>query len=207
MAVDHKPHHRSDQHPARTGLRAVAWALRHLPGAGRVLRVAMRAIQPKFSAGAVGVLFDASGSRVFLVEHIFHPAHPWGLPGGWVDRAENPAQTVEREFHEETSLTVRARQPLLVVQSALYRRHMDVVFLCETVGPDNPVRLSHELLDWAWVPVTTLPPLAPVSEVAIRAGLAAMGSDLELGYAAGPDGHSSGVDHLLVRDAQEYEIR
>ena len=40
--------------------------------------------------------------QVLLVEHVFHPYAPWGLPGGWIDRNESPSQTaVIRELQEE----------------------------------------------------------------------------------------------------------
>jgi len=55
---------------------------------------------PQHHVGAVGVVFNDEG-EVLLVEHVFRPNYNWGLPGGWVERGENPADTVRREFEEE----------------------------------------------------------------------------------------------------------
>ena len=41
-----------------------------------------------------------------LVEHVFHPRLPWGLPGGWIGFNEDPVKTVQREIQEELGLDV-----------------------------------------------------------------------------------------------------
>jgi len=67
---------------------------------------------PKHHVGAVGVVFNDEG-EVLLVEHVFRPNYNWGLPGGWVERGENPADTVRREFEEELGATLEIKQLLL----------------------------------------------------------------------------------------------
>lgn len=67
---------------------------------------------PKNHVGAVGVVFNDDG-EVLLVEHVFRPNYNWGLPGGWVERGENPADTVRREFEEELGVGLEIKQLLL----------------------------------------------------------------------------------------------
>jgi 8-oxo-dGTP pyrophosphatase MutT (NUDIX family) len=67
---------------------------------------------PRHHVGAVGVVFNNKG-EVLLVEHVFRPNYNWGLPGGWVERGENPADTVRREFGEELGATLDIKQLLL----------------------------------------------------------------------------------------------
>jgi 8-oxo-dGTP diphosphatase len=57
--------------------------------------------------GAYGVLRDAGG-RVLLARGADRCPYPgvWQLPGGGVEHAEHPADTVVREFAEETGLAV-----------------------------------------------------------------------------------------------------
>ncbi|MDG4754208.1 NUDIX domain-containing protein [Micromonospora sp. WMMD718] len=57
--------------------------------------------------GAYGVLRDSDG-RVLLARGSARCPYPgvWQLPGGGVEHAEHPADTVVREFAEETGLTV-----------------------------------------------------------------------------------------------------
>jgi ADP-ribose pyrophosphatase YjhB (NUDIX family) len=141
--------------------------LRRYPWSVQVIQRGYRLLQPRFSVGAVGVLLDAPGERVLLVEHVFHVRWPWGLPGGWMARGEDPAETVEREFREETGLRVRAVRPLLVQRTPEYWSHMDVVYLCAPDGADQTIRLSSELLNYCWAARDALPPLLAVHEAAI----------------------------------------
>jgi 8-oxo-dGTP diphosphatase len=59
--------------------------------------------------GAYGLCRDARG-RVLLARNSDASEFPglWGLPGGGVEQGEHPADTVLREFAEETGLVVRA---------------------------------------------------------------------------------------------------
>ncbi|MBZ0287924.1 MAG: NUDIX hydrolase, partial [Anaerolineae bacterium] len=80
--------------------RGVAMTIRRAPWLAITARALWRIRQARFSAGVVGVVFNDAGD-VLLVEHVFHPYTPWGLPGGWVDHREDPARTLEREMREE----------------------------------------------------------------------------------------------------------
>jgi 8-oxo-dGTP diphosphatase len=158
-------------HGEVTGWQRLARLLRRFPWSGLVLQRLVRQVQPRFTAGAVGVLLDEPGERVLLVEHVFHTATPWGLPGGWINRGESPAQAVEREFHEETGLRVRAVRPLAVELGTTWRRHLDLVYLCGLDGEPGPIRLSHELLGYRWTPCDALPPLVSFQLQAIQVAL------------------------------------
>ncbi len=58
------------------------------------------------------MVFNDAG-QILLVEHVFRPHCPWGLPGGWIERGENPAETVRRELEEELQLPVEVKRLLL----------------------------------------------------------------------------------------------
>jgi ADP-ribose pyrophosphatase YjhB (NUDIX family) len=135
----------------------MARLFRRYPWLSGMLQRGVRLVQPRFTAGVVGVLLDASGERVLLVEHVFHSEYPWGLPGGWINRAEDPAQAVEREFLEETGLRVRAVRPLVVQCAPDVRGHLDMIFLCMLDGEQPSIRLSNELLGYHWSPLDDLP--------------------------------------------------
>ncbi|MEO0564996.1 MAG: NUDIX hydrolase, partial [Chloroflexota bacterium] len=104
--------------------------------------------RPRFTIGAVGVVLD-DDSRVLLVEHVFHPKVPWGLPGGWVDRSEDLETSVIREFQEELALKVSVERVLLVEISEAFPSHIDVVYLCQKHGAVG--NHSRELLGYDWV--------------------------------------------------------
>ena len=147
----------TDQQKIR--LRVARW-LKRWPWLAVVLQRVAGWLHGRFSIGAVGVLLD-SQERVLLVEHVFHPKTPWGLPGGWVDRNELPQHAVEREFHEETSLTVKVIYPLSVWSSHLLRHHVDMAFAVELQPAQdaNVLNLSDELLDYQWASRDQLPAL------------------------------------------------
>lgn len=95
--------------------------------------------------------------QVLLVEHAFHPKAPWGLPGGWVGRNEDPADTVRREIQEEMQLTVKVGQVILV--EVPYQNHLDLAYLCQMQSDIG--QLSFELLNYDWFDTNALPRLMP----------------------------------------------
>jgi len=147
-------------------MRHLAMVLRKVPWTVSLARGVWRLRQPKFSAGVVGVIFNAQG-QVLLVEHVFHPYAPWGLPGGWVDRNEGPAETIQRELHEELHLTASVG-PILMAEVG-YGNHLDLAYLCYADGPIG--ELSSELLACDWYDVGRLPKLQPFHHRAIGQAL------------------------------------
>lgn len=147
-------------------MRTVATLLRRFPWIVALARIGWRLRQPKFTAGAVGVIFDDAG-RVLLVEHVFHPYAPWGLPGGWVDRREDPRDTVQRELHEELGAAVQVG-PVLAVELG-FGNHLDMAYLCSLDGGIN--QISRELLGYAWRSVDDLPKLQSFHLLAIDRAL------------------------------------
>lgn len=68
--------------------------------ARRFLILAKAALHP-VAFGVEGAIFDASG-RVLLVRHRYMPG--WQLPGGGVNRREEPGRAILRELSEEVGL-------------------------------------------------------------------------------------------------------
>lgn len=147
--------------------RNIANIIRRAPWLANGARILWRIGQPKFTAGVVGVVFNAS-SQLLLVEHVFHPYHPWGLPGGWVDRRENPTDTIRRELKEELELSVEVG-PVLLAQID-FGNHLDLAYLCHMNGSIG--KLSDELLDYQWAAPTDLPHLQSFHHHAIKQALA-----------------------------------
>ncbi|MCC7206382.1 MAG: NUDIX hydrolase [Anaerolineae bacterium] len=148
----------------------IATTFRRFPWAVGMMQRVYRVTQPWMTAGAVGVIFD-SGGRVLLVEHVFHALYPWGLPGGWIGRGEDPEDTVRREVLEETGLRIEVLKPLLCTRSRYLPRHMDIAYLCQA-PPDldeASIRLSEELLAYRWLDVLHAPPDIPLIDFHRRA--------------------------------------
>jgi ADP-ribose pyrophosphatase YjhB (NUDIX family) len=135
-------------------MRSVAQFLQRFPWVMAILRAGFRLKQARFTAGVVGIVLDEQ-HRVLLVEHVFHPYAPWGLPGGWVDRNEHPGQAVERELREELGLSVTVGE--MVHMAMNLPGHLDFAYVCHARGSIQ--NLSYELLDYRWCSLDDLPRL------------------------------------------------
>ena len=140
--------------PQRSHKHQLAFLVRKYPFTVAIAHALFRLTRPRFSVGAVGVVFN-DVDQVLLVEHIFHPYSPWGLPGGWVERGENPRDAVVRELREELELEVEVGS--VVTAELGFAQHLDLAFLCR---PLNDVgRLSSELTDYRWTQLDAMPKL------------------------------------------------
>jgi ADP-ribose pyrophosphatase YjhB (NUDIX family) len=134
----------------------------------------IRPWQPWVTMGAVGAVFNDEG-KLLIVEHVFHPLFPWGLPGGWMGRDEDPDETVRREVYEETGLRVQILKPLILSRTQFMRRHIDVAFLCYAPPDAGEIHLSGELLDHRWIDpyqISETPPMAHFHRRVIALALA-----------------------------------
>lgn len=122
-----------------------------------------RLIQPRYSIGVVGIIFNEQ-DEVLLVEHVFHPTSPWGLPGGWIGRNESPQTAVQRELQEELAIHITVGQVILM--DSTKHQHLDIAYLC--TSQDSVGELSYELLDYGWYARDALPPLQPFQYSAIQ---------------------------------------
>lgn len=144
----------------------LASVIRRIPTLMLIPYYTYRFFQPKYSVGVVGVVLN-SESKVLLVEHVFHPRLPWGLPGGWINFNEDPAQAVEREISEELALQVDVKR-LLIMRRTQFN-HLDIAYLCI---PNTEVGLlSYELLGYGWFAFEELPRLHPFHYQAIQSAL------------------------------------
>lgn len=145
----------------------LAQLLRRAPWLVSSARVFWRMTQARFTAGVVGVVFNEA-DELLVVEHVFHPHTPWGLPGGWVGQAEDPAETVQREIMEELALDISVG-PVLLAQCK-NEAHIDLAYLCHKRGTVGP--LSRELLSYQWAALTDLPRLHTFHYNAVQQALA-----------------------------------
>jgi ADP-ribose pyrophosphatase YjhB (NUDIX family) len=120
---------------------------------------------PRYTAGVVGVVIDDAG-RVLILEHVFHFEQPWGLPGGWLSRREDPETGMTRELIEELGLPVKVER-LLLARAHPHRSHLDFAYLCRARGPI--AHLSSEILDFGWFDPSELPSLYQFQHDAVAA--------------------------------------
>ena len=106
---------------------------------------------PKVTA----VAFITEAGRVLLVQRAFDPEKgKWALPGGYVDRGEDPARAAEREAHEETGLIVRVTHLIDVIFDGL----IVILYAAEPTG--GVLRHGDDAIDARWFTPDQLPELA-----------------------------------------------
>ncbi len=66
-----------------------------------------------------------------MLRHVFHPAWPWGLPGGWLKRNEAPEEGALRELKEETGLTA-VIGPSILVSHGDHPVHTGIAYQSQT---------------------------------------------------------------------------
>lgn len=143
--------------------RQLADWLRRYPPLRWLLALGVRLVVPRHYVGAVGVIFNSAG-QVLLIEHVFRAHFPWGLPGGWVEHGESPAETVKREVEEELGVTVEIKQLLLCqLQGGGFKnptpRGLGLVYYCHLPGFHKlaEVQTHGEILSIEWVDPTAIP--------------------------------------------------
>jgi ADP-ribose pyrophosphatase YjhB (NUDIX family) len=100
-------------------------------------------ITPK--VGADAAIFDEQG-RILLVKRADDGTY--GLPGGWMDPNESPAEAAVREVHEETGYIARTLRlvDVFTQRPSAAQGHLHtwiaLVYLCEITGGEPQV--SHE---------------------------------------------------------------
>jgi ADP-ribose pyrophosphatase YjhB (NUDIX family) len=120
-------------------------------------RRVIRLLTPSHTVGSIGVV--EHDGKVLLVSLSYRKG--WGMPGGLLNRGEQPVLAVVREAREETGLAVEAQVPPTVVVDTKVRR-VDVVFRCHLSPGTDPSAVratSPEITEARWWPVDDLPPM------------------------------------------------
>src|ERR1044072_156424 len=116
-------------------------------------RLTMRLIQPRFAVTAGAVVIDERG-RVLLLKHVFRAGSGWGIPGGFIEKGEQPEDGVRRELEEEIGL--RLAQVELAFVRTLKRPHqVEIIFRCRPQGEFAP--RSVEIRSAEWFALEALP--------------------------------------------------
>lgn len=110
-----------------------------------------RSVQVKFTVSAAAVVTNEEG-QVLLLNHILRPDSGWGIPGGFIDRGEQPEETLRREIREETGLEL---EDVRMYRVRTLGRHIEVIFTARGVG--TPKVMSREITELAWFDVDKMP--------------------------------------------------
>ena len=112
----------------------------------RIRRWSMRLLHTRFTVTAGGVVFNERG-EVLLLKHRFRPGSGWGVPGGFLEAAEQPDEGLRRELREEIGLEVDQIE-LLLVRSFRKPRQVEVLFKARAVNEAEPRSVEVEKAEW-----------------------------------------------------------
>jgi ADP-ribose pyrophosphatase YjhB (NUDIX family) len=119
-----------------------------------VRRLTMRIIEPRFAVTAGAVIVGHDG-RVLLLKHVFRAGSGWGIPGGFIEKGEQPEDAVRRELEEEIGLRL-AQAELVFVRTLKRPRQVEILFRCRPAGEFAP--RSVEIKSAEWFAPGALPP-------------------------------------------------
>lgn len=121
-------------------------------------RFVVRRLTPSFTVGSICVVEREDGA-VLLVRQVYR--RRWGLPGGLLERGEEPADAAVREVAEEVGVAVELLgEPAAVVDAPA--RRVDVVYRARLApGAGEPTPTSPEISAVAWHRPDDLPELQP----------------------------------------------
>ena len=126
-------------------------------------RWTVRLSHPRFAVSAGAIITDASG-RVLLLKHRFRPGTGWGMPGGFLEKGEQPEEALRRELREEVNLELE-NVKLFTTRAFKRPRQVELVFTARASGVFG--QLSFEIQEAAWFSLDELPDELPKDQAQI----------------------------------------
>jgi ADP-ribose pyrophosphatase YjhB (NUDIX family) len=120
-------------------------------------------IHPRFTATAGAIVLDAN-DRVLLLKHRYRSGSGWGIPGGFMERHEQPLEALKRELTEEVGLTITDER-ITHVRSFPHLKQVEMIFTCRAQSEAKPK--SGEVIEAEWFSIEELPIGLPQDQATI----------------------------------------
>jgi mutator protein MutT len=106
----------------------------------------MRLAHPRFTVTAGAIIFNDSG-QILLLKHRFRAGSGWGLPGGFLEKGEQPLDALRRELREEIRLELEDVE-IFATRSFKKPQQVEVLFRCRANGAVMPGTMEVERAEW-----------------------------------------------------------
>jgi mutator protein MutT len=117
---------------------------RKLPA--RMRRWTMRVAHTRFTVTAGAVIFNDKG-EVLLLKHRFRAGSGWGLPGGFMEKGEQPIDALRRELREEIDLKLEDVE-LFATRSFKKPKQVEVLFRARANAQVKSQTVEVERAEW-----------------------------------------------------------
>ena len=105
----------------------------------RMRRLSMRFTHTRFTVTAGAVIFNDQ-KQVLLLKHRFRAGSGWGLPGGFLERGEQPIDALRRELREEIGLELEDVE-VFAARSFKKPKQVEVLFRARANANVKPLTL------------------------------------------------------------------
>ena len=112
--------------------------------------------EPHFMVTVGAVVLD-DGGRVMLLKHEFRAGSGWGIPGGFIERGEQPLEALRRELREEIGAEVEAAE-IVRVRTLKRPQQVEIHFRCRVREAGSARPRSLEINSVGWFEADALPP-------------------------------------------------
>jgi ADP-ribose pyrophosphatase YjhB (NUDIX family) len=104
----------------------------------------VRLTQKTFTVSVGAVVVNDEG-KILLLEHLLRPGSGWGIPGGFINENEQPAEAVKREICEEIGLEVES---IKLVYVRTTNRHVEILVRARGRGEGKAQNFEIKKVGW-----------------------------------------------------------
>lgn len=146
--------------------RMLYWLWRVMPLPKPIRFFLMWLINRKVVVGTSAIILNQK-NEILLFKHVYRTDSPWGFPGGYLQKGEDPADTIQREILEESGMLIHNLKLLEVIQSPDASR-LEVLFMAELDADRVGFTPSIEVSEARFFALDQLPELLPEHEAVIE---------------------------------------
>jgi ADP-ribose pyrophosphatase YjhB (NUDIX family) len=127
----------------------ISKAWKRIPLAFR--RGIIRSSQDTFTVSAAAIVMN-NRSEILVLKHLLRPRSGWGLPGGFIERGEQPSEGIRREIREEVGIEL---EDVRLLRVRTIDSHIEMLFFSRTDASASIK--SGEITDLGWFTADALP--------------------------------------------------